>query len=620
MRTNTYRLPKLPMSRSDKVQKYPSALLGAFVVAAVIVTSISFSGLQNLQFLYGSACQQTASVIDDGDCGHRWNLTGKWKLSPAAQGFMNDQYFVKPQPQVSDSISIWKFSNLTPGAYEVFVTWDVSSENVAVATNAPFTVRDGTTVLGTVRINQKIGTNVPESETYDGRKWVRIGLYDISSGSLQVNLRNKANGPVIADAVRIQKLKQAAALPSLAESVIVWAGKTGAKAPSFTDEQIQGIANFTDIMAFAGSHGQYNEDIIFADAKRLLAIKPDMTIFRYLSMTIVHKSLLDDYKADGFKDEWYLRASHGPKEKQILTLSSAHPEHYYINIAHPDYQDWLMTRIGRMYDTVDIAGVNFDNSNKKGVSCPNKCSGVWQGREYFMQHLTEDKIDTLDAAIDTILTRTKNEFPSKTVMVNGIAYRKWREGGRNLPLARQAEYTLNEDFCAYVIPRKDTVTKITTYELVYLDTEITLQDLEIAKNEHMKQLLQTNFLDPTNPVKQASVQNYCFGLFMAAYQPGRTYFGLGRYDIAQALTRPRGYDAPYGEPMEDAVFDAANSILSRSYEKGRLYVNISDSSQTVPIPFAGTIGAVLSSDVTLLVPQGDLLTIPARTSYFIFQE
>lgn len=190
-----------------KTKKQSSALpFTATLIGAALVVSVAsvLSGVLPAQLT--PQCPNVGNVIDDGDCGHRWNAGGVWSPNPQPHGYKGDQWFALPQPQAPDSISIWKFEGLDQGSYEVFVTWAARPESVQVATNAPYTVRDGAKVLQTVRVNQKIGPGEQGGISYDDRKWISIGTYEIKSGTLQVNLRNLADGQVIADAVQVQNV------------------------------------------------------------------------------------------------------------------------------------------------------------------------------------------------------------------------------------------------------------------------------------------------------------------------------------------------------------------------------------------------------------------------------
>jgi hypothetical protein len=97
------------------------------------------------------------------------------------------------------NVASWTFT-VTPGQYDVSVTWSWLANH---ATNAPYTVLDGTTPLGTVLVNQQVA---PSGISDQGVTWQDLGTFTVNSSQLVVQLSDNANGYVIADAVRIQKV------------------------------------------------------------------------------------------------------------------------------------------------------------------------------------------------------------------------------------------------------------------------------------------------------------------------------------------------------------------------------------------------------------------------------
>ena len=96
-----------------------------------------------------------------------------------------------------ESTASWQFNDLPAGYYKVYATWSAAGDQ---ATNAPFTVYDGSSVVGANRVNQQIA---PAGETADGTVWQLVGSYWIGSGQMRVELSDDANGAVVADAIRI---------------------------------------------------------------------------------------------------------------------------------------------------------------------------------------------------------------------------------------------------------------------------------------------------------------------------------------------------------------------------------------------------------------------------------
>ena len=88
-------------------------------------------------------------------------------------------------------------TGLPVGTYDVSVTWVKGSNR---ATNATYQIYDGSTLVGTVSVNQR---NAPTGTTVNGRKFQSLGQFQITSGTLKVVLSDNANGYVDADAIRV---------------------------------------------------------------------------------------------------------------------------------------------------------------------------------------------------------------------------------------------------------------------------------------------------------------------------------------------------------------------------------------------------------------------------------
>ena len=87
-------------------------------------------------------------IIDNGDAA--FNAVGEW-TQWGGQGFQSDIH--ESLPGTGSDIATWTFSGLLPGEYRVAATWTHYSNR---ATNAPFTILDGTTPLSTVQVNQQL--------------------------------------------------------------------------------------------------------------------------------------------------------------------------------------------------------------------------------------------------------------------------------------------------------------------------------------------------------------------------------------------------------------------------------------------------------------------------------
>ncbi len=112
--------------------------------------------------------------------------------------------------------------------YRVSANWTTLANR---ATNAPYTVFDGVTNRGTVRLNQELA---PNDRVDAGGNWEDLGgTWTITGNTLVVKLTNDANEYVIADGVRIERVGS----PLLAAGDPL----TGTNAGPLTSPQLQPI-------------------------------------------------------------------------------------------------------------------------------------------------------------------------------------------------------------------------------------------------------------------------------------------------------------------------------------------------------------------------------------------
>ncbi len=140
-----------------------------------------------------------ALIIDNDDSGFTQTGFSFWSDSNAFD--MELRYAAGDN---TGDASDWVFTGLTPGVYSVSATWIAHSNR---ATDAPFTVYNGTSMdplIQTVDIDQQAA---PNDFTANGSFWEELpGVFTITGSTLTVQLTDDANGYVIADAVRIQRL------------------------------------------------------------------------------------------------------------------------------------------------------------------------------------------------------------------------------------------------------------------------------------------------------------------------------------------------------------------------------------------------------------------------------
>jgi lipoprotein-anchoring transpeptidase ErfK/SrfK len=125
-------------------------------------------------------------VVDNADQAIR---SGNWSSSSATPGFYGSDYLFHVAGDGSASV-FWPFPSAAPsGRYEVFVRWN-SGPNRADDATYLVSWRAGS---ASVAVDQKSG----------GGEWHSLGTFDLEpSSSTGVTLTDRADGVVIADAVR----------------------------------------------------------------------------------------------------------------------------------------------------------------------------------------------------------------------------------------------------------------------------------------------------------------------------------------------------------------------------------------------------------------------------------
>jgi hypothetical protein len=98
-----------------------------------------------------------------------------------------------------NNTATWQASGLAAGQYTVSVSW---YGDPSYASNAPYALYDGSTLLQTVPVNE---AQQPSGTTYGGCVFQTLATVTVSSGTLKVVLSNSGtNGSyIVANAVRI---------------------------------------------------------------------------------------------------------------------------------------------------------------------------------------------------------------------------------------------------------------------------------------------------------------------------------------------------------------------------------------------------------------------------------
>ena len=151
------------------------------------------------------------SVVDNADAAYAEQGSG-WLGSSESGAYHGD--FRYHGPGAGQNTATWTFADLDPNAtYQVYATWSAQSNRT---TDAPYTILDNATSLGTVRINQQFA---PDNATFDGQSWQSLGTYQLSSGQLTVSLSDDvSSGYVVADAIHIVEVPAVITPPAVVDN------------------------------------------------------------------------------------------------------------------------------------------------------------------------------------------------------------------------------------------------------------------------------------------------------------------------------------------------------------------------------------------------------------------
>lgn len=145
----------------------------------------------------------TTRTIDNGETG--FVATGSWTSSTS--GYRRDSLSA-----LGDGLSTasWAFTRLTPGVYRVLMSWAGGTTiDPTLAANAPVSIATGDGSSTTHTIDQRYG---PDGELISSAWWNQIVEFRVvadvgaTTGTLLVTLGGIADGRVIADGVRIERI------------------------------------------------------------------------------------------------------------------------------------------------------------------------------------------------------------------------------------------------------------------------------------------------------------------------------------------------------------------------------------------------------------------------------
>jgi RHS repeat-associated protein len=180
------------------------------------------------------------ATIDNGDTGT--TRLGTW--SNLSTGFLADANLATVGGGTKKAT--WT-RTVAPGQYRLSTTW---IQNATYATNAPYTIKDGTTTLSTVQVNQQIAP--ADWVGYQNSNWKVLGVFNITGTSVTVELTNSANGSVFADAIQFYRVGDLVTQPG-ASTQLLDDGNTGfSTTGTWTNNILSGYAGDTHTASAGG--------------------------------------------------------------------------------------------------------------------------------------------------------------------------------------------------------------------------------------------------------------------------------------------------------------------------------------------------------------------------------
>ncbi len=175
--------------------RYTATALGAAGGVLNLVSNDADEGTFALNLSGTGIPAPPLRAIDNGSAG--FTTTGSWTLVTNQGREADIQAAVKG---TGTTTANWTFTSLPPGQYRVHASWTGSIVN---ATNAPYTVFDGVTQVGSYIANQEVTSS---GFSWGGTNWKELGVFNITGDTIRVTLTNAANDRVVADAVRVERI------------------------------------------------------------------------------------------------------------------------------------------------------------------------------------------------------------------------------------------------------------------------------------------------------------------------------------------------------------------------------------------------------------------------------
>jgi hypothetical protein len=272
---------------------------------------------------------------------------------------------------------------------------------------------------------------------------------------------------------------------------------------------------------------------------------------------------------------------------------------YRVDVSDPAYRRFVEGQVMKRLRAAPYGGVMYDNLH------------LYDRGRY--PDLSDARIRELNAGFRSLLVETRRMIgPDHLLFFNGVARSIGKEDvvDRGLGLLGAADGAQDEVFC--YLDNQDAFRPVS--ELIQDDAtyhRLASQGATILESVKVE--------NPAGQADAAHIERYCFGHYLMSYVPGHLRIQFKAYptqgagpQIQENFTPEQTLDL--GAPTADFTRDG--QVLERRFENGWVFVNVSDSPQTIALPerltlrTGGTVGGTYRA--------GESYTIaPTDAAYFL---
>jgi hypothetical protein len=195
-------------SGTTSVATITSAGLATAVSTGTSTISAALSGITGTTVMTVTAGALAPIAVRDNSQGGYYQY-GLWTIGTG--GYSGTYAYAIPAASSAASAR-WLFT-VPAGTYDFWATWVNGSSD---ATNAPYSIYDGFSKLGTAAENQQVA---PTGGQYGGVSWTKLGTFVVTNGRITVALTAAAaNGDIVADGILIAPASTGGSAKSAASS------------------------------------------------------------------------------------------------------------------------------------------------------------------------------------------------------------------------------------------------------------------------------------------------------------------------------------------------------------------------------------------------------------------